>query len=189
VSDFQLLEAGLEPRRGPGAIVSLLRRGLRKLLRPVLVQLIQVLNSLSDRLEGVEGRLQPMSNRAELALDKIRHGETRADAAETRLDALEAAVEVLMNRTSGTTDHLQGLTNEHLDLCARHKGHQREHVTLEDRLEAFNALHWDHVALARRLATIEDVLAGIPRNASAANDGEPLLAFPGFDDHPRARVG
>ena len=54
--DFHLLEAGFEPRRGPGAVVLVLRRGLRMLLRPLLSRLTEVCSSLADQLDVTAGR-------------------------------------------------------------------------------------------------------------------------------------
>ncbi len=187
--DFQLLEAACGPRTGRMSVSWLCRRGLRRALRPLMVRLSEIFNHLADRLDVDEARLDTVANRTELALDKIRHGESRADDAERRLDRLESAAEILMHRTSGTTEHLEGLTGELTELTAQLDGPERAIVGLSQRLEAFVALHWDHVALARRLATIEDLLANTTRDAALTQSDEPLLPFPGCDDRSRAQAG
>ena len=65
-------------------------------------------------------------------------------------------------------------------------------AALEEKLSAFQALHWDHVALTRRLASIEDVIVAGNDSARAtieAGEARPLLPFPGLEaSHERSSM-
>jgi chromosome segregation ATPase len=209
VRDLNFSNAGCEPRRGPSGVVPLVRRGLRLALRPMLARLVEILNDLSDRLDAAEARVEAAREQADAARKRIdhvhtqiRHTESRLDQAELRLDAAErngeilrALVEALRARSDGMTVHLEGLTREHHNLNARSEvraerleavaGLDRRQDELDEQLRAFAALHWDHVALARRLAVIEDVLAGSPVEAGP----RPSIPFPGFEDEARPQAG
>jgi chromosome segregation ATPase len=188
--------------------VTLGRRGLLRALRPLLVRLDTLLNSLADRLDVADGRLDSHDSRLdasegrhdqhqdrlELAFDKIRYAETRFDQAEARLDALETHASIFRRQIDGTSVHLNGLTTEHHELRERFETHTLESRRIdgiEERLLAFEALHWDHVALARRLAVLEDLLA---RGDDVADDaGTPAerrsLPFPGLEHGLASRIG
>lgn len=96
--DYQFYHAGFDEPKGPKRAVIPFRRLLRRLLRPMLVRLADLLQSLGDR----------------------------ADEAARRL----VAVETRMDRA-------------------------------EDRLQAAVAFGWDHVAVVRRLAALEDEVAAL----------------------------
>ena len=183
-------------------------RVLRRALRPFLGRLIEVLNHLADRLDlahgrlnagearlaEVEGNLRSTEARLDLAFEKIRHAETRHDQAEGRLDQAERNVEILYHRTDGTTAHLNGLTEEHHDLNRRFESRPMPNQDwrfeqLEEKLQAFEALHWDHVALTRRLAVVEDLLNGTADRPTEPAESEPSIPFPGFEGEARSRVG
>ncbi len=117
----------------------------------------------------------------------------------TVLDRLESQKDDLYRRSEGQGAHLEGLTGEHHALLARFESRvvQIESLSrsvaginerlddLEEKLSAFQALHWDHVALTRRLAAIEDVLAASgPEARRTIEEGavRPLLPFPGLAD-------
>jgi chromosome segregation ATPase len=193
--DMNLLDAG------PSLVARPIRRALLRVLRPMLARLNEVLHSLADRLDAAEaklngaeprllaaeGRLDKLQGRSDLTFEKLRHAEGRFDQAELRLDVTERSDEIHRRQIDGLASHLEGLTGEHHELRDRFNhlsGHDGWIAVLEDRLRAFEALHWDHVALARRLAAIEDrlsLLDGSPETADA-------LPFPGLDGFPSRAV-
>jgi len=224
VRDLNLLNVDLEPRRGPAAVVTLLQRGQRWALRPVLRRLSQILHNLADRLDAADARFHKVEtridgaesridearlqadkahDRIDRASDTISHSESRLDQAESRLDQAEWHLDVLRQQVDGMSSHLQGLTGEHHDLNARFEssrvqlaaiadsvsGLGRRQDELAETLQAFNALHWDHVALARRLALIEDLLVGVASPSESQSPTRPSIPFPGLDDNARTRVG
>lgn len=225
--DLNLQNAGCEPSRGLRAALTLPRRALRRVLRPFIARLIEILNDLADRLDVADGRLdaadvrferteaavaaaalrfddeaerlEKVRLRTELAFDKIRHGESRHDQAESRLDQAERHIEILLHKSHGTSVHLEGLSGDHLDLNARFEsrvvqlsaiarsveGLDHRQDELDEKLQAVHALHWDHIALARRLAVLEDLLAA----SSGPMESERSIPFPGFEKDARSRVG
>ena len=85
------------------------------------------------------------------------------------------------------------LTAEHRDLNARFEsrvvqvtaigrsveGLYKDQAELNETFQALRDLHWDHVALARRLAAIEDILARADVSAEEPSEA-PSLPFPGL---------
>lgn len=212
VDDLNFADAGCEPARGFNAGSRLVRRGFRRVLRPAFVKLGRVLQVLVNRLDAAEQRLS--AGERELA-DRTalmeRHGgrlgniEPRLDDAEKRVDKAAWSAEVLFSKVEGLTNHLGGLSQDHLDLHSRVaervvqigtltrsiEGMQQRHDELDETLQAVGALHWDHVALARRLAAIEDLLAirgEASRGGVDEGEGLPTIPFPGFEDKGRSRV-
>ncbi len=123
----------------------------------------------------------------------------RLDPIEARLDRLEAAKADLYRKCDGLASHLTGLSGDHRALAARFEsrvmqlhalsnsvgGINGRLTGIDEALRAFQALHWDHVALTRRLAAIEDLLAATSSDARATLEegaARPLLPFPGLAD-------
>jgi hypothetical protein len=86
----------------------------------------------------------------------------RLDGSETRVTGIQADIEALNRR-------------------------QNE---LLERLETVQALGWDHVAMVRRLAVLEDHLAALTGQAPASvedADSQASIRFPGLELRPEAR--
>lgn len=161
------------------------------------------IDTVESRIDDVQLRADKAHDRIERASGTISHSESRLDQAESRLDQAEWRLDVLHRQADGMSSHLQGLTGEHQALNTRFEssrvqltavadsvaGLGRRQDELDETLQAFNALHWDHVALARRLALIEDILAGTADPSGAQSPTRPSIPFPGLDENARTRVG
>jgi hypothetical protein len=179
--DLSFQNAGCEPARGPRALLVLIRRALRRVLRPIFARQVEILTSIVERLDAVDARL---------------------DSQETNL---ERQVAIMRARAQGISSHLNGLTADHYAVAHRLNAVEEQSQSsaglirtlgvrqddLEDKMQAVHALHWDHVALARRLGALEDLLARQGEAGTAATDpGEPrpLVPFPGLEGPRKSRV-
>jgi hypothetical protein len=123
----------------------------------------------------------------------------KLDRLEARLDRQDWYKDDLYRKSDGLSTHLEGLGRDHLALAAgvEVRVAQLESLSrsvagingrldaIDEKLSALQAFHWDHVALTRRLAAIEDVLASAgPEARSTIEEGanRPLLPFPGLAD-------
>jgi hypothetical protein len=177
VLDLNFDNAG-ETTWGPRAVAIILRRGLCKLLRPVFVRLAENFQSVVDRLDRLETSLWHAHKTSEgLAAHISRLGDDHRglDARFRAEVADQVAHQAAQFKELG---HSFGALAERQD-------------QVDEKVHAFQALHWDHVALARRLAMIEDLLA-VPSDGSGtvAVDGEHRrsIPFPGLDEKARSRV-
>ena len=118
-----------------------------------------------------------------------------------RMDRAEWQAEVLQNQANNLGTHLDSLSQRYWSLEGRFEGRvgqinamassfpglDSRLDALDEKLKAFEALHWDHVALVRRLGAIEDVLNASGDFATRTIEegrGRPLLPFPGFKGQP-----
>ncbi len=172
MSDLIPIEAESAPGQNPKRTPALFRRMVKRLLRPGRHLFHYYQSDTAARLESLESRL----NRA------------------------ERLAETLHKKADGLSSHLDGLTQHHWALQTRFDalvvqseglmrlfpGIDNRFETLDEKLSAVHALHWDHVALARRLGAIEDVLSASGDTAKETIEdgrGRPLLPFPGLDSH------
>jgi hypothetical protein len=177
---IDVLNAGCEPSRGPGGGLVLIRRALRRVLRPTLVRIEQILHWMVNRLDTDERKLVLT--------------ETRLDDSERRLSQAEWKTEVIDHKCEGMRLHIEGLTEELRALAADNEIDSmvaRLEIRLGEldaKIESYRALHWDHVALARRLAMIEERLAGGGLTLKPPAQ-RPLIPFPGLEDEAGTRAG
>jgi len=157
---------------------------------------------LDTRTLGLAAHLAGL-NDEHLALQaSVRDNPSRISAAEARLDSFDWHAAVLHPRTEGLAAHLAGLSDDHRGLHTEVQARivqltalsgsvsdlGRRQDELDEKLGGVQALHWDHVALARRLAVIEDLLA--TRSGADGGEARPSVPFPGLgDDESRSRVG
>lgn len=177
MEELKFYETACEPTRGKGMLVVVLRRLVRKLLRPMFDRLITILSGMIARLDAIDERFKKP----------------------------ERDIAILQVKAEGLAAHLEGLSKEFREVEPELRARIVQLTSLsssvaginvrldedEERLHAIQALHWDHVALARRLATIEDLLAASSEHARSAIEGgenQPLIPFPGLEEHPRSRV-
>lgn len=159
---------------------------------------------LRQHISDSQSEMAVVDKRLVLTEGRIFEVEKRADSAEARFVAAETNLGVLFKKSDGLSAHLSGLTADHQALngqvqsrivqietiCQATEGLGRRQTELDEKIQAFQALHWDHVALARRLAVIEDLLAAqggtipIPPTIEAS----PSIPFPGLDDQARSQV-
>jgi chromosome segregation ATPase len=158
-----------------------------------------------SRIALEEARHETAERRLDDGERRVAHSEARLDAAERRVDAAEWGLEVSRQKCEGIRTHLEGLTAEYRQSAGEFRARLaqvaplfpavsaigRRQDDLHERIQAVHALHWDHVALARRLAAIEDALAanGTPAPRRQDDEAQSLLPFPGLEDEPRSRAG
>ena len=189
MTDLNVFDAGCEPSRGPkAAAVAVVRRLFRTVLRPSSARLAELLGALSGRLDEHEGRIARVDRNVALA-------EARG----------VARVEAVLRKADGLSGHIDGLDRDHRGLATEFAWRKSrvESIAevmgklsarmddLDERIRRVEALHWDHVALARRLGVIEDLLASGSGDARTAVEGgaaRPLIPFPGLEGVPQARV-
>jgi chromosome segregation ATPase len=195
--DLLFHETGCEPAPTPGprAVLILLRRAIRRILRPIFERLVQILENLRDRLDDLTHRLDGLTHR----LDGLTH---RLDAHEARVEQRFSAMFV---QAEGLSAYVSQLTEAHHELTHQVQA-QNEQIKamapgmtnlgirqgdLEDKMQAVHALHWDHVALARRLAVLEDRLTAAEDAEGTIDEGDsqPSIPFLGLDEGARSRVG
>ncbi|GAC1466498.1 MAG: hypothetical protein NVSMB9_07130 [Isosphaeraceae bacterium] len=165
-----------------------------------------------QRFDGAERRLdesQRLHDVSKWWLDDARRrldqNDKRLDSAESRLDGNDVQSDLLRRKCEGMAAHLEGLSNEHRQLqhemqkrivqltayANSLEGLDRGQAELREKFEAVDALHWDHVALARRLALIEDHLSLPTPTEDEANEAGGRnfsIPFPGFADNTRRRA-
>jgi len=163
------------------------------------------------RHDRAEVRLADAGRRLDHDDTRLDRVEQRLDTAEWNGEFVRVEVGrvagLVLRKAEQLGAHLEGLSAEHGELRAGHGelrtelvkrvsqlntlsettgGLGRRQDETEDRFEAVKALHWDHVALARRLAVIEDLLS-VPA-PSGGEEPRPSIPFPGLEDGARARV-
>ena len=152
---------------------------------------------LHTRTDGLAAHLAGLNDEHLALLADVQ----RLQDVPNRMSSFEWHVAVLHPRTEGLAAHLAGLSDDHRSLYTEVQARivqisalsetvsnlGRRQDELDEKIRAVHALHWDHVALARRLAAIEDLLAARP--ARGEGDARPSLPFPGLDDEARSRVG
>jgi hypothetical protein len=133
--------------------------------------------------KGVKGRVTTLARRLlrKLLLPIFRRQVESLAVVHRRLDGADRDLEVLDTRTALLNNKLD-LLNTKLDALNVKldslKGHQDE---IRSEFDTVLALHWDHIAVARRLATLEDRLIGTPANEPSDSDEGPSIKFPGIE--------
>jgi len=171
---------------GPRASAGRWRLGLRRWFRPSLVRLLTYLDGGATSATLTE----------------------RCGAAEDRLQANDRHTMILYRKADGMASHLEGLSRDHLDLNAQFlarvnqltshaetiSGLGRRQDELDARVQTVSALHWDYLAITRRLAVLEDLLAERrddsigPARPATPPENQPSIPFPGLDAAARSRV-
>lgn len=118
-------EAGCERRTGPGRLAAIVRRGLRRVLRPMLLGLSDLLRDLGTRLDRLEGQQAPQ--RAEVEGLRAQFDE-RAAAHRGQLDDHG-------RRLADLDERLRALSKYETDIPAL----TWRLGVLEDRIEALRA--------------------------------------------------
>jgi hypothetical protein len=187
MSEIHFDHAGCEPARGPKAPLVFVRRGLRKLLKPTFARLAEVLQNLAFRVDAAHQRLDELTAT----------GDSRHAAYSRQLDQAERYHAILFEKCDGLGGHLGGLSRDFLtlhaafearvaqveSLAASVKGINERLDDIDESIRAIQAFHWDHVALARRLAVVEDLLA-VPTDAGT---DVASLPFPGMTGERRGQ--
>ena len=133
MEDLAFYNVGFEDARGPRRIMVLVRRLLRRILRPIFYRQVELFQHLTNRLDEHEPVIRA--------------------------------------------------THRNVDIL----GHRQEMT--EKKVETFLALGWDHVALARRLAVLEDQIAVLTGQSTVGPDqaeSKESIPFPGLE--PRSKV-
>jgi hypothetical protein len=183
--DLAFYNAGCEKPRGFRHITVAMRRLLRRLLRPLFFRLVDILQYLVARLDeqslAIESLRQEMlrqekhceellnqeAQRRELVSQEILHEATRRQELlmehKRLLEDQARATEVCREEMDQGIDSFQGQLAQ-LD---------RRDDQLTERFRAVEAFGWDHVALARRVAVLEDRIEELlARNEGAAENAD-----------------
>ena len=71
MENLAFYEAGCERRTGPGRLAAIARRALRRVLRPMLLSLSDLLRDLGTRLDRLEGQQAPQRAEVEGLRDRL----------------------------------------------------------------------------------------------------------------------
>jgi hypothetical protein len=126
--DFAFYNAGCTDLRGLRRLIVPFRRMVRRILRPIFYRQVELFQELSAELDHQsEARKQQ-----QMELDRSR--------------------KALNDGRQELSCHREELKGHHAELD-RHRAELERLIERQDRVEA---LYWDHVALTRRLAALED---------------------------------
>ena len=143
---------------GFGFLFGLIRRAARKLSLPFFERQVEILGEVCERLDEQDGMRTDIT-RAEGRVDALNH---KLDLLNTKFDALNLKME--------------GLLRAFGDM-------QQREAAIRDEFAAVIALNWDHVAVGRRLAQLEDRL--LLDGSNHASDSDPSIIFPGLERFER----
>lgn len=176
--DLNFMSAGCEPGRGVRSVFVVVRRSVRRVLRPMLNHLSVILIDFAQRLQAHEQQFAGLAAQADALDERINAlARVQREAHEELLNAVADISTVSPARPPISTSRVEQIA--------------RRIDELDDKLQAIEALHWDHVALARRLAVIEDLLAAASEPARDAIDdleSNPAIPFPGLETRTRAHA-
>jgi hypothetical protein len=176
VSDLEFYNVGLQGRGVKGRLLAPARRAVRQLLLPVFQREVEILADLCRRLD--EGVINGAALRAELhaTAERLTDESGKAGRLNVKLDQLNVKLDELNTKFEGLLRHFEALRE-------RQDG-------LSDDVAAVVALNWDHTALARRLAQLEDRLIGLagPESPPMAGEGDSRasISFPGLERYDPA---
>lgn len=166
--DFPVPAGGLKAKAlRPARIV------LRKLLQPFIARQSEVIDALTAeaRAGAVE---RDHLRQADAALhSKIDCVSGTNDA---RSDKLNDKLDRLNDKLDRINEKFEGLLKNFDALADRQSGIERDFA-------AVVALHWDHEAVARRLAQLEDRMIGLGDDRTEPDSDAPSIRFPGLDHY------
>ena len=161
MQDFAFYNAGSHSLKGPRGLLVMVRRLMRRVLRPIFLRQVEIFQHFADRLDNHENRV------CALRID--------ADSLKRQHEALSREVMQDLAQELGRQNEALALRQDLLS------GRQDE---LADQIQTTMAFGWDYVAMVRRLATLEDQLAsltGSTLTSSDDGDAHPSILFPGLE--------
>ena len=177
------------PLGGPGLrgkLLGGLGRLTRKSLLPAFDSLLGHLAVHTRRLYEHDHHIAAVNQKADLVNDKAELINAKVDGVNDRFDEVMARVNGVNVKADGISAKADCLNekldqlNAKLDGVLRHfEAVRTRQAELTGEFEALVALHWDHVALARRLAQLEDRMSGAWD--SALDDAGESIRFPGLE--------
>jgi hypothetical protein len=177
VRDLEFYNIAVQGRGLAGRLVAPVRRALRRLLLPFFTRQVEILVDICRRLNEGEVRLTALRSNTEVAINKAslahykaEHINDKAEHVNDKADRLNAKLDLLNEKFEGVLRNFEEL--------------QERQDALTGDIAAVVALHWDHTAITRRLAQLEDRLVGLgaagPRPEPDA-DIPASIRFPGLD--------
>ena len=162
--DFAFYNAGDQPARGPRGMVVWLRRGARRLLRPIFLRQVEIYRYFSELLDDHDQRITAGRLASEQLASQIAAQSSRQNELDQRLDALSQRIDDVVRRQDELSEHLHTVA----------------------------AFGWDFVAMGRRLGAIEDQIAaltGSPALSGDESEAHPSILFPGLEKIARSEEG
>jgi hypothetical protein len=159
--DFAFYNVAENPAPGPHRVVVWLRRGVRRLLRPIFLRQVEIYRYFSELLDEHDQRITAQRLVDEQLAGQIAAQSARQDELDQRLDALSQRIDAVARRQDELSEHLHTIA----------------------------AFGWDFVAMGRRLGAIEDqiaVLTGSPALAGDESEAHPSILFPGLEKIARS---
>jgi hypothetical protein len=152
--DLDFYDAGCENPRGGIWLASgllLLRRMMRRLLRPVFLRQVEILQQIVARFDEQPRAIEAMREKLleEQLVEFRRFREEQARATRALREELDQAIESFRTELSGLA---------------------RRDDQLAERFQGVQAFGWDHVSLARRLAALEDHVEAVLAQSRADDE-------------------
>jgi hypothetical protein len=164
-------EVGYHEVKGIKRIALPVRRLVRRVLRPIFVE-------LDNRLKTLDGRQAQL----ELRQAQFDVHENKLDQRQNELDHRQHELDRRQNQLGDRQNRLGPDVSAATD---------RLHNRLDRELKALLAMGWDHVAVTRRLAVLEDRVEALLSGGAAGDPAETceeservVIRYPGPDSRP-----
>jgi hypothetical protein len=164
-------EAGYHEVKGIKRIALPVRRLVRRVLRPIFVE-------LDNRLKSLDGRQAQF----DVHQNKLDQRQNELGQRENELDHRQHELDHRQNQLGDRQNQLGPEVSAATD---------RLHNRLDRELKALLALGWDHVAVTRRLAVLEDRVEALLSGGAAGGPAETcdesaraVIRYPGPDSRP-----
>ena len=162
-------------------------RVVRRLALPFFTKLATILETIVDRLNTVDRRLDEQSNADFGRLLSVNNA---------KLDQLNDKLDCINQKFDKLNIKFDRLNNKFDEINGGFKALISRQDEVEEKSSAVLALHWDHVALSRRLAQLEDRLLDAAEDLASDIDAEdpqsgdsPSILFPGFERLEKGKAG
>jgi hypothetical protein len=179
VRDLAFFEVAVPSRGVKGKVMSLARRALRRPLLPFFVRLAQILGDICRRLDDADLTFDALRTKADLANSKADLVNGKADRLGEKADLVNGKADRLNHKLDQLNAKLDGVLLNFEALS------QRQDELRQD-VASVVALNWDHTAIARRLAQLEDRLIGLGAATvlpESENGEPPSIRFPGLEHY------
>jgi hypothetical protein len=171
-------EVGYHEVKGIKRIALPVRRLVRRVLRPIFVELDNRLKSL----DGRQAQFDVHQNKLDQRQNELGQRENELDHRQHELDHRQHELDQRQNQLGDRQNQLGPEVSAATD---------RLHNRLDRELKALLALGWDHVAVTRRLAVLEDRVEALMSGGAAGEPAETcdesaraVIRYPGPDSRP-----
>ena len=182
MSDIQFYNVPLTGRASAGS------RVVRRLALPFFTKLTTILETIVERLNAMDGKIEELSS-GDLGMlltannDKLNKINHKLDRINQKFDMLNLKFDRLNNKFDEINGGFKALISRQGEV--------------EEKAAAVTSLHWDHVAVSRRLAQLEDRLLDAAEdlkldtatdNGSEDTEVKTLFLFPGLDRFEKGKA-